>query len=290
MKYTINFLDDKKFNLEVEIRLDDKCKNGHQDFAITGTQWEPGERRTERNLIVGGCIHDEILEAFPEFLPFVKLHLCDFDGVPMHAIENMRYHITSGFNSTLVKDENFADEYCDYYRITKTEFDALSTAKADKLYFQYVFETLPILARWKEEAQNAIGQLEALTGEKFVNTSTRSNYKPMSRSDRILIIERIKDNYYSTEAIAEREAQAGKEAQEKYFAELDAEFDAEIERRKKEINIKKQLYLMGGKRFVDNVIYYTHNNTIKCNWRNYAGDNLDAEEVARVHAEIKLGD
>ena len=201
MKYTINFLDDKKFNLKVSIRLDDECKNGHQDFAITGTQWEPGKRRAERNINRYGCIHDDILEAFPEFAPFVKLHLCDFDGVPMHAIENMRYHITSGFNSTRVKDENFADEYCDYYRITKTELGALSTAKADKLYFQYVFESLPIRARWKEEAQNAIGRLEALTGVKFVNTSTRSNYTPMSDEDRTLIIERIANNYYSGDAV-----------------------------------------------------------------------------------------
>lgn len=289
MKHTVN-LNNEHHNIRVEIRLDDECKNGHQDFAITGTQWETGERRAERNITRYGCIHDVILEAFPEFAPFVKLHLCDFDGVPMHAIENMRYHITSGFNSTRVKDENFADEYCDYYRITKTEFDELSTAKADKLYFQYVLETLPIRAHWKEEAQNAIRQLEALTGEKFVNTYTRSNFTPMGDEDRTLIIERIAKNYYSTEAIAEREAQAKKEAQEKYFAELDSELSAEFERRKKEINIKKQLYLMGGKRFVDNVIYYTHDNTIKCNWRNYAGDNLDAEEVARVHAEIKLGD
>lgn len=214
MKYTINFTDYKKFNLEVKIRLDDECKNGRQDFAITGTQWEIGRRRAERNITRFGCIHDYILEAFPEFEPFVKLHLCDFEGVPMHAIENMRYHITSGFNSTHVKDDNFVQEYCDYYRITKTEFDALSTARADKLYFQYVFETLPIRARWKEEAQSAIGQLETLTGEKFVNTSTRSNYTHMSDEDRALVIDRIANNYYSGEAIAEREVQSKKEAQE----------------------------------------------------------------------------
>ena len=289
MKYTVN-LNNENFNIEVTIRLADECKNGHQDFSITGTCWDAGERRTERNIIGGGCIHNEILKAFPEFLPFVELHLCDFDGVPMHAIENMRYHITNGFNSTQGKYDNFVSEYCDYYRITKAEFDTLFEAKMDKLYFQYVFETLPIRARWKEEAQNAIRQLEELTGEKFVNTSTRSNFTPLSDKDRALIIERIAKNYYTTDAIEEREAQAKKEAQEKYFTKLDSELSAEIERRKKEINIKKQLYLMGGKRFVDNVIYYPHNNTIKCNWSNYAGDNLDAEEVARVHAEIKLGD
>ena len=209
MKHTVN-LDDEQFNLEVKIRLNDECKNGHQDFSITGTAWEIGRARTERNSVGCGCIHNEILKACPEFLPFVKLHLCGFDGVPVYAIENMRYHMTNGFDSTQVKDDNFVHKYCEHYRITKTEFDALAAAKADKLYFQYVFETLPIRARWKEEAQNAIGQLEALTGEKFVNTSTRSNFTPLSDEDRTLVIERIENNYYSIEAIAEREAQAKK--------------------------------------------------------------------------------
>lgn len=287
MKHAAN-LNNEKHNIEVKIRLNDECKNGHQDFAITGTTWKIGMARTDRNSIGCGCIHEDILEAFPEFLPFVKLHLCDYDGVPMNAIGNMQYHMANGFNSTRVKDDNFADEFCEYYRLTQAEFEELSNAKADSFYFQYVFESLPILARWKEEAQTAIGQLEALTGEKFVNTSTRSNYKPMSDEDRALIIERIANNYYSAEAIAEREAQAKKEAQEKYFADLDAELHAEIERKKKEVNIKKKLYLMGGMRFVENVIYYNHNNTIKCNWRNSARCELDAEEVARVHAEVKL--
>lgn len=287
MKYTVN-LNNEKFNLEVKIRLDDKHNNGHQDFSITGAMWEIGEPRTEINTVSCSCIHEDILEAFPEFLPFVKLHLSDYDGVPMYAIENMRYHIANGFNYTRVKDDAFVHKYCDYYRITKAEFEELSTAKADSLYFHYVFESLPIRARWKEEAQNAIGQLEALTGKKFVNTSTRSYFTPMNDKDRALVIKRIAKNYYSAEAIAEREAQAKKEAQEKYFAKLDAELKAEIKRKKKEIDIKKQLYLMGGKRFVENVIWYHHNNTLKCNWRNSASDELDAEEVARVHAEVKL--
>ena len=287
MKHTAN-LNNEQFNIKVEIKLNDECKNGHQDFSITGTLWEAGKPRTEGNIITCGCIHDEILKAFPEFLPFVKLHLCDYDGVPMHALANMRFHMFNGFNSTRVKDDNFVHEYCDYYRITKTEFEELFNAKSDKLHFNYVFESLPIRARWKEEAQDAIRQLEGLTGETFVNTSTRSNFTPMSDDNRALIIERIASNYYSTEAIAEREAQAKKEEQEKYFTELDSDLHAEIKSKKKEVRIKKQLYLLGGKRFVDNVIYYAHNNTLKCNWRNYASNELDAEEVARVHAEIQL--
>ena len=287
MKHTVN-LNNEQFNIEIEIRLDDECKNGHQDFAITGTAWEIGQPRIERNIMECGCIHNAILAACPELSDFVALHLCDFDGVLMHAVENMRYHLENGFNSTKVDDENFLSDYCDYYRIKKAEFDTLFAAKMDKLYFQYVFESLPIRARWKEEAQNAIGQLEALTGEKFVNTSTRSNFTPLSDEDRTLVIERIENNYYSIEAIAEREAQAKEDAKVKYFSELDERLEYLIENESKEIAIKKQLYLLGGKRFVENVIYYKHDNTLKCNWRTHSIDDLTDEEVNLIHSTIKL--
>lgn len=39
----------------------------------------------------GGCLHDEILELFPEFAPLVALHLSDINGVPMHAAANGLY-------------------------------------------------------------------------------------------------------------------------------------------------------------------------------------------------------
>lgn len=288
MKYTAN-INNEQNNIQVQIRLDDECKNGHQDFAITGTTWEIGKPRTERNSISGGCIHDEILSACPELSDFVKLHLCDYDGVPtMHAIENMRYHMENGFNSTKVNDENFVSEYCDYYRITKAEFDTLFAAKMDKLYFQYVFEILPIRARWKEEARDAIKQLEALTGETFVNTSTRSNFPPLTDENRALILERIESGYYKSEALAEREVQAKQDAKEKFFSDLDIRLKSVIDNETKEVRLKKELYLLGGERFVDNVIYYKHNNTLQCNWRTHSSDTLTVEEVALVHSSIKL--
>ena len=287
MKHTVN-LNNEQFNIEIKIRLDDECKNGHQDFSITGTIWEVGQPRIERHIIACGCVHDAILAACPELSDFVALHLCGFDGVPMHAVANMCYHLENGFNSTKVNDENFASDYCDYYRITKAEFDALFAAKMDKLYFQYVFESLPIRARWKEEAQASIKHLEELTGETFVNTSTRSNFTQLNGENRALIFERIESGYYTPEPLAEREAQAKEDAKEKFFSELDERLEYLIENERKEIAIKKQLYLLGGKRFVDNVIYYKHDNTLKCNWRTHSNDELNDEEVDLIHSTIKL--
>ena len=287
MKHTVN-LNNEQFNIEIKIRLDDECKNGHQDFSITGTIWEVDQPRIERHIIAFGCVHDAILAACPELSDFVALHLCYFDGVPMHAVANMCYHLENGFNSTKVNDENFASDYCDYYRITKAEFDALFAAKMDKLYFQYVFESLPIRARWKEEAQASIKHLEELTGETFVNTSTRSNFTQLNDDNHALIFELIESGYYTPESLAEREAQAKEDAKEKFFSELDERLEYLIENERKEIAIKKQLYLLGGKRFVDNVIYYKHNNTLKCNWRTHSNDELNDEEVDLIHSTIKL--
>lgn len=72
--------------LQVEMRFDDNCKNGHNSFAITGDirsaigRWE-----------AGGCLHDDIARVFPELIPLIKWHLTSDDG-PMHYIANTIYH------------------------------------------------------------------------------------------------------------------------------------------------------------------------------------------------------
>ena len=77
-----------KERLQVEIRFDDSCKNGHQTFAITATGWElRGPRWVES---FGGCCHEEIARRFPELQPLIKWHLVSTDG-PMHYLANTTY-------------------------------------------------------------------------------------------------------------------------------------------------------------------------------------------------------
>lgn len=47
--------------LTVEIHYDDRCRNGHNTFSLTG--------RTYRE---AGCIHDRIVAAFPDLEPYMK--------------------------------------------------------------------------------------------------------------------------------------------------------------------------------------------------------------------------
>ncbi len=69
------------------VRYDDECGNGHNTFAITGSVRVP----KQRDIAAGGCIHEEVIAAFPELAPLVKWHLCSSDG-PMHGIANTIYH------------------------------------------------------------------------------------------------------------------------------------------------------------------------------------------------------
>jgi hypothetical protein len=71
-------------SVEVNVRFDDNCDNGHETFAITGVLYQGFKD------VAHGCIHDEIAETFPELQPLLKWHLCSTDG-PMHYLENTLY-------------------------------------------------------------------------------------------------------------------------------------------------------------------------------------------------------
>ena len=90
----------KDFDAVIKIKLNDECKNGHQDFSITANLYKHNAVKTDRNCIGGGCCHDDILKIAPEFKQFIDLHLCDKDGIPMYASANGYFHITIGFDNT----------------------------------------------------------------------------------------------------------------------------------------------------------------------------------------------
>lgn len=73
-----------RMSMNVEIRFDDRCQNGHASFGITANGWRNGKEA------FGGCCHDEIERRFPEFSPLIKWHLCSTDG-PLHYVKNTIY-------------------------------------------------------------------------------------------------------------------------------------------------------------------------------------------------------
>lgn len=129
LRHTILTKDEEGNPLTINIRLNDECKNGHQDFAITGDIYQKGKPRTDRYYIAGGCIHEDIVKAKPELKIFVNLHLCDWEGIPIYAVENGFYHLREGFNNTKPESANFKKEFCDYYRVTPSQFDILNSSR-----------------------------------------------------------------------------------------------------------------------------------------------------------------
>lgn len=85
-------------SLQVTLRYDDECGNGHESFSITGDIVEGGR------LTGGGCVHDLIAEYFPELSPLIKWHLCSSDG-PMHYIGNTVYFAGDRDHNGLLKGE-----------------------------------------------------------------------------------------------------------------------------------------------------------------------------------------
>ena len=80
---------DSNLTIRVQMRFDDNCRNGHNDFAITGEIVDKRERR-DGGIVACGCIHEDIARVFPELADLIQWHLCSTDG-PMHYVANTVY-------------------------------------------------------------------------------------------------------------------------------------------------------------------------------------------------------
>lgn len=250
--------------IDVKVRLNDECKNGHQDFAITATIWQAGKPKVDKYMLGGGCCHEEIIKHFPNLKIFVDLHLCDYSGAPMYPSANGFYHLTNGFNNTPIDSPKFKKEYCEYYRITTEQFDVLKTAK-NKIQFSILLDSLGILNQWKEQANKAIKYLEELTGDEFLNDSKRSQHTPPTPEE--LEEERIKQEtgYYSAEAELKRE----QSARNKEIEKLQNELNTELNKHRLEYEVKKTVLEVCGTKALENCIFYNHTKQLTFNWRTY---------------------
>ena len=275
-----------EFNMRIKIRLNDECKNGHQDFSITATYWEIGKVRNGRNMIAGGCCHDEILKHRPDLQIFVNLHLCDFTGCPMYAVGNGFYHLTNGFNNTKPNEANFKAEFCSYYRITAEQFDILAQSE-NELRYAINLQKLGILLQWMDEARQAILLLEQWTGKKFLIDSVKTQYTAPTAEQ--IADEQAKENagYYLPSKIQERKDKAIQDAKNAEYSKLIAERDKEIGKANREYEVKKAV--LDGGLSLDNFIYYSHSNEGCFNWKNY-GEKVTEQQFADFVRNSTLSD
>jgi hypothetical protein len=75
--------------------------NQHPHFSVTGEISTPSERN-RGDAQCGGCLHKEILKAFPQLKPLIDLHLSNADdGEPMHAVANGYYDLAGSIPGNL---------------------------------------------------------------------------------------------------------------------------------------------------------------------------------------------
>lgn len=273
----------EKLNCTVVIKLADDCKNGHEDFSVTGNFWEPKHGRIDRYMITAGACHEEILKHFPELKQFVDLHLCDFSGAPVHAVSNMLYFIKNGFNSIKPEQEGFKQCFCDYYRLGESIFESISRCE-EKVELALLLEEKGVLAAWEKQAKAAIKELERLTGDEFESKAIRSMFICPSQEEIAAYMSKASSGYCTEDAKKQREADKVKAA----FDRLETERSKNLNSVNLEFDTKKAILIAGGSKALENCIYYNHSKTVVFNWRKY--DNLPAEFIEQVKANCVLPD
>lgn len=124
----------------VEVRFDDNCKNGHNDFCVTGTIYNPklGIRADDRIERCGRC-DEEIAKHFPELAHLQRWNLVSTDG-PMHYPGNALYHASNRDHNGKLKGEPWAWDNVAYMgnspfpvKISNEKFLAWMKARIDFL-------------------------------------------------------------------------------------------------------------------------------------------------------------
>ena len=261
-----NRLDNEGNQWKIEISLDDDCKNGHQDFSLTGTCWEKGKIRIDRNMKFGGACGDTIVKLFPEYEIFERLHICDFNGSPMYPIGNAIYHAKRKGKESLQS----------YLRLTELEAETLMMYLDEEIAFRFHLENMGVVARWKEEANEAIKKLEELTGNEFENVSTKSHYTPLTEEERNEYKEKQLQGYFDADKIQERKEQKIQDKKRKQIEKLKLAAKNEIDSINTELNIK--LAILDAGFSIDNFIYYKYKNEGKFNWLD-SQDKLNKEDL-----------
>ncbi len=253
----------QRYRIKVEIRLNDECGNGYEDFALTADGYEI-KANGHKDFAFGGCCHDEILAQFPELAIFERLHLCDFKGAPMYPEANLLCHIKAN-NLEAVKSY--------LYPCTDDEIaDAMTMANKDQLFVKVWLINNRLPQRWQEYANKAIEQLEAMTGQKFESKATKSHFSDLTSEELALYDDRVANGYYTEQAANGRKVA---EIDKLIANSIQYEYD-QIKKIEAEIAFKRAAYAilkkMAGtsvedfKRLKDGIICYEHNHEIAFNW------------------------
>ena len=248
----------EKKRLRIEVTLNDCCRNGHHDFAITGEVFD----EYRKNPSAWGAIHEIIVEHFPELEKFIPLHCCNYLGHPLYPVENGQYFVREEGKEVAMRQ----------LRITEEEYGQLELAsdKEEKLYFKYLLYSLGIVDRWKKEADEFIAFLEEKTGEKWeypYKPEQERNVMHLTTDERKEVESKIAEGYYTKEALAERKAARYKAAQDAIRNKVIERYEEAERKAREERDV--MLYLFDNGMPIDNVIFYDHTKKVVFNWLDY---------------------
>ena len=158
----------QKHRIKVIAELVHRDGNSNAYFSITGDV----ERQAKNNRwmpFLSGCIHQEIIEHFPQLQPLVDMHLADEDGVPMHAYSNAAYW--AGQTKWQSLDLDILSKHL---RVTKDQAAALQRQTETRIKQNGHFPD----AAWEyvlfNAAQNHIWAVEAERALLMLNTTEES--------------------------------------------------------------------------------------------------------------------
>lgn len=186
-----NFAEVKSINgvlskFVIKCCLHDDCKNGFEHFSITYTRFE--KARNNRYYERGGGCGSDLYKMFPEFELICKLHLSDFRGVPMYAVENGMYHLKNS-------DKGIA---MSYLRINEEEYQKLKYID-DKTDFKVALNDLGIVKRWKQEADECISWLLNGEDKAFVSNGHRVSQIDCTEDELKEYQNKLEKGYFSKE-------------------------------------------------------------------------------------------
>lgn len=259
----------------IKIRLNDECKNRHEDFSLTADIYE--HRNGGWQDAGGGCCHEHILKLRPDLAPFAMLHLCTWEGVPMHSAANAFYWF-AGFNGGLGqqyhggsgREGKLPDKcrrfFAEHIHATEEQVaQIVDMQPRSEIELRAVLEDLHFPEQWKGEADAAIAMLESWTGKHFASQATRGRWQQVSVEQRAEIARRRAEGYYEPAKVAQRDAEKAAQAKAAEIAKIKADLAENLG----DLERKAQVALYMAERYFPrfkNFIYYDHTNELAVNW------------------------
>lgn len=279
IRYSID-IRNEDFNCLIKIRLNDECRNRHEDFSITATFWSPGRARVDGNMLCGGCCHDIILEVRPDLKMFIDLHLADVDGMPMHTAANGYYHLKGG------------DVSMERYFGLPAETVAPLYVALSQTHFCYLMEKAGIPELLKQKAQIAINWLNEHSEYTFEPKGEKRHYKPLTERTKARFDKLYASGFFENfeDRLNGREAKVLERRNKTKVKKLIRDERSALEKKRRELLDAETVceinaLLIETFKKEPNAIFYNHTRQFSFNWKSW-GDKYTELEIETAKEAI----